>query len=100
VGDGHSRRAVSGLVGVGMATEAKAGDHMNARQPDALSEAILAQQPELAGHVHYVNGRAWCDGINHTTACDPAFACTGREHYWLRESDGVVVCQICAAVKP
>lgn len=42
------------------------------RQPDAISDAIVSQRPELAGQVHYVNGRAWCDGINHTTMCDPA----------------------------
>lgn len=70
------------------------------RQPDALSQAILRQQPELAGHVHYVHGRAWCDGVNHTTACEPSTACIGTEHYWLKESDGAVVCQICGDVKP
>jgi len=36
---------------------------------DALSKAILHQHPELAGHVHYVDGRPWCDGVNHTTRC-------------------------------
>lgn len=41
--------------------------------PDALSQMIMQQRPELAGHVHYVNGRPWCDGVNHTTNCDPAY---------------------------
>lgn len=39
--------------------------------PDALSRALMKSRPELAGHVHYVNGRPWCDGINHTTMCQP-----------------------------
>jgi|HubBroStandDraft_6_1064221.scaffolds.fasta_scaffold00062_104 hypothetical protein len=41
---------------------------------DALSRALVRQRPELAGHVHYVNGRPWCDGINHTTMCDDDFS--------------------------
>jgi hypothetical protein len=41
------------------------------RGPDALSRAILDQRPELAGQVHYVDGRPWCDGINHTLMCHP-----------------------------
>jgi hypothetical protein len=41
------------------------------RHPDALSRAILDQRPELAGQVHYVDGRPWCDGINHTLMCHP-----------------------------
>lgn len=45
---------------------------INDGRPDALTEAILRQRPELAGEVHYVNGRAWCDGVNHTTMCEPA----------------------------
>ena len=42
-----------------------------ANGPDAISRAIVAQWPELAGKVHYVNGRAWCDGVNHTMMCEP-----------------------------
>ena len=38
---------------------------------DALSRALIRQQPELAGHVHYLDGLPWCDGINHTTMCQP-----------------------------
>jgi hypothetical protein len=38
---------------------------------DALSQALVSHRPELAGHVHYVNGLPWCDGVNHTTMCDP-----------------------------
>lgn len=38
---------------------------------DALSRALVAARPELAGRVHYVGGRPWCDGINHTTRCEP-----------------------------
>jgi len=78
--------------------------------PDAVTRAILKAHPELARHVHLVNGRPWCDGINHTTRCDPAFAapsprdnpgapCLAPGHYWLTESDGMVVCQICGEVK-
>jgi len=44
------------------------------RKPDMLSEMLMQQQPELAGHVHYVNGRPWCDGVLHTTMCDPEHA--------------------------
>lgn len=69
---------------------------------DALSRAILAQRPELAGQVHYVNGRPWCDGVNHTTMCEPSVpvigdtrACpdcgrpqhyTGLEHGWAHDA--------------
>lgn len=42
------------------------------RGPDMLSQALIAGTPELEGKVHYVNGRPWCDGVNHTTRCDPA----------------------------
>jgi hypothetical protein len=31
----------------------------------------MESRPELTGHVHYVNGRPWCDGVNHTTMCQP-----------------------------
>ena len=40
-------------------------------EPDTFSRALMESRPELAGHVHYVNGRPWCDGINHTTMCRP-----------------------------
>jgi len=39
-------------------------------EPDALSRALIDAQPELAGVVHMVNGRPWCDGVNHTTMCE------------------------------
>lgn len=40
-------------------------------QPDALSRALMTSRPELAGHIHYLDGQPWCDGINHTTMCQP-----------------------------
>ena len=43
--------------------------HGTGATPDALSSALMRQRPQLAGHVHYVNGRPWCDGVNHTTMC-------------------------------
>ena len=43
--------------------------HDDAYAGDALSRALVQQHPGLAGHVHYVNGRPWCDGVNHTTMC-------------------------------
>lgn len=70
------------------------------KNPDALSQAIMRQRPELAGHVHYVSGRPWCDGVSHTTMCDPATACTGREHCFVTESDGARVCRQCGDVRP
>ena len=69
--------------------------------PDALSRAILAGHPELAGQVHYVDGRPWCDGVNHTTRCEPGECPHGDgQHYFVRESDDVRVCQKCGEVKP
>lgn len=41
---------------------------------DALTRALLEARPELAGQVHYSGGEPWCDGVNHTTRCEP-----GRE---------------------
>jgi len=97
-------------------------------RPDALTRAILQVHPELAGRVHLVNGRPWCDGVNHTTMCSAEFeapqeeapdtcplcvsqpcicrchqagavidipSCWGAEHYFVKESDGVRVCQVC-----
>ena len=40
-------------------------------EPDALSKALMRSRPELAGHVHYLGGEPWCDGVNHTTMCQP-----------------------------
>lgn len=31
------------------------------------------------GEVHYVNGRPWCDGANHTTMCEPGAIWISRE---------------------
>jgi hypothetical protein len=42
-------------------------------QPDTLSKALMKSRPELAGHVHYLDGHPWCDGVNHTTMCQPEF---------------------------
>lgn len=47
---------------------------MTRAEGDALSQALVRRRPELAGHVHYVNGRPWCDGINHTTMCSDDFS--------------------------
>lgn len=53
---------------------------MSSRKPDALSKALMESRPELAGHVHYINGRPWCDGINHTTMCQPE---SGEPDPWM-----------------
>jgi hypothetical protein len=45
-----------------------------APEGDALSRALVRQRPGLAGHVHYINGQPWCDGINHTTMCSDDFS--------------------------
>lgn len=58
---------------------------------DALSRTLVRQRPELAGHVHYVNGRPWCDGVNHTTMCDPAFTAPPGEAITAEPSYQVTV---------
>jgi len=40
-------------------------------EPDALSRALMRSRPALAGRVHCLDGSPWCDGINHTTMCQP-----------------------------
>ena len=54
--------------------DATGGAAVTERQGDALSQDLVRQQPGLAGRVHYVNGQAWCDGINHTTMCGDDFS--------------------------
>ena len=46
-------------------------DAEDGNEPNALSKALMKSRPELTGRVHYVNGRPWCDGVNHTTMCQP-----------------------------
>jgi hypothetical protein len=47
-------------------------------EPDALSRMLMLRTPELEGFIHLVDGRPWCDGVNHTTRCDPAHAVPTR----------------------
>ena len=51
---------------------------------DALSEALVRAQPQLRGRVHYVNGQPWCDGINHTTQCDPRYTAACEDRHQLQ----------------
>jgi len=66
-------------------------------QGDALSQDLVRQQPGLAGRVHYVNGQAWCDGINHTTMCGDDFS---DETVTIRKGDLEFLLKVCACYAP
>lgn len=54
-------------------------------EPDALSRALMKSRPGLAGRAHYLGGAPWCDGINHTTMCEPE----PEEHdSWMAQDGG------------
>ena len=49
--------------------------------------------PGLAGHVHYLNGEPWCDGVNHTTMCQPE---SDEYDPWMAQARPVTPCAPCS----